>query len=97
MIPTSLSRVDAMHMTDLEALTAALDDDDVDVLRIDGSSIVDLPSLMRQFADDLALPTATDPPGGTACPIACGACSPGSTRHMPCSCGPTPSSWRSGR
>ena len=63
MSPLPHGRVVAVPLVDVDASLAALDDDDVDVLRVDGSSIVDRASLMLRFADDLGIADGRRPSG----------------------------------
>jgi hypothetical protein len=59
----SLSRLEVMPMRDAGMLEVSLRDADVDVLRIDGSDIVDRQTIMDRFATDLDLAEGERPSG----------------------------------
>jgi hypothetical protein len=56
-------RVVAMSLGQIDDALAALAGENIDVLRIDGASVVDRPSLMERFATDLGIPDDDRPSG----------------------------------
>ena len=55
MLPLAFHRVGALPLSDLDELLDSLRNEDVDVLPIDGSMIIDTPTLMAHVATDLGI------------------------------------------